>query len=113
MQNPDLSFENSNLITTDPLTNEISKPEVNLAEKIMQHTVLGVEFIPSKVFNVRLGYNYRRRHDLRIADKPGTSGFSWGIGLKIATFKIDYGRATYHLSGASNFISVTKTLKQN
>lgn len=108
LQTPDLSLENSNLITTDPITDEVTKPDVSFGEKIMQHGIIGVEFIPSQVFNVRLGYNYKRRHDLRILDKAGTAGFSWGIGLKIANFKIDYGRATYHLAGGTNFISISK-----
>jgi hypothetical protein len=34
-------------------------------------------------------------------------GFSYGFGIKISKFHLSYGRATYHLAGASNHFSIS------
>jgi hypothetical protein len=60
--------------------------------------------------NIRLAYNYRRRQELKLEDRPGTAGLSYGIGLKVSKFNLSYGRAIYHRSGPSNHISVTTAI---
>jgi hypothetical protein len=34
-------------------------------------------------------------------------GFSWGVGLRIYKFKINYARSTYHQVGSPNYLSLT------
>jgi len=96
----------------DPLTGEkVSKSKAeNFAENFMRHMIVGVEFLPMKNFYFRVGYNYQRRKEMQLASKVGGVGFSWGFGLKISKFNISYGRATYHLSGASNLFSLTTNI---
>ncbi len=81
-------------------------------DNFMRHIILGVEFLPSDNFNIRLGYNYKRRQELKIKDKVGMVGFSWGFGLRIKKFHISYGRATYHVAGASNHFSISTNLSE-
>jgi len=40
----------------------------------------------------------------------GLVGFSFGIGMNISKFKIDYGRSSYHLSGQINTFSIRTNL---
>jgi hypothetical protein len=40
----------------------------------------------------------------------GMVGFSWGLGLKVSKFQIDYSRATYHLNGSPNYITIRTNL---
>ena len=49
---------------------------------------------------------------MAIEEKGGMVGFSYGFGMKIKKFRISYGRATYHLAGASNHFSVTMNLSE-
>ncbi len=81
------------------------------AENVMRHTILGVEFIPAKSFVVSIGYNYRRRQELQVPARTGMVGFSIGASLRLKKFSISYGRASYHLAGASNHISFSTNLK--
>ena len=76
------------------------------ADNLMRHIVFGVEFIPAKFFSLRAGYNYNRRQDLKVTDRLGTIGFSWGFGIKVSRFSFDYARSAYHLSGSPNFLSI-------
>lgn len=84
--------------------------EENFTKKFMRHLVLGVELLPSPNFTIRAGYNHQIRQELRLDEKMSTVGFSWGFGLRISRFHINYGSARYHLAGSSNIISIALNL---
>jgi hypothetical protein len=44
---------------------------------------------------------------LGVESRMSTVGLSWGFGFRISKFHISYGRATYHLAGASNHFSIS------
>jgi hypothetical protein len=75
-------------------------------ENAMRHMIIGTELIPLKNFYLSAGYNYQRRKELEIDSKTSTVGFSWGFGINTSFLRIGFGRATYHLAGASNNISL-------
>ncbi len=110
----DLTYEDpaNPTLTTDPLTQAEIKP--NRAkiwgDKFARHIVLGSEFLLTKNFNIRFGYNYLRRQELKVDSRTGLVGFSFGLGFKISKFNLSYGRASYHLAGASNHFSITTNL---
>jgi len=81
-------------------------------DEMMRHFLFGLEFNPLDAFTLRFGYNYQRRQELQIPTKVSTVGFSWGFGLNLQKFQLSYGRATYHLSGASNHFSLAIKLKE-
>jgi len=80
------------------------------ADKVMRHMIFGVEFSPLKSFYIRGGYNYQRRSEMKIESRIAMVGFSWGFGIKISKFHLSYGRASYHLAGASNHFSLSSDL---
>lgn len=87
-----------------------STPVGDFADNLMRHIIFGMEFIPSKNFNVQLGYNYKRRQELKIDERAAMVGFSWGFGVKINKFHINYGRSSYHLARGTNHFSITTNL---
>ena len=119
-----LSFMAHNLETYDltyTKTNNSEPTNVNVSnstgsdnfdffDNLMRHTLFGIEFLPTKNFFVRLGYNYQRRKELQVVKATNFVGFSWGFGIKISKFQISYGSATYHLAGASNHFSISTNL---
>jgi hypothetical protein len=76
------------------------------ASLLLRHIISGIEFLPSKNFTVRLGYNHQRRKELAIEERPGLIGFSSGFGIKISKFNINYGVASYHIAGTSHHFSL-------
>ena len=82
------------------------KTSSDFMENIMRHIILGAELIPHKNFYFSAGYNYQRRRELQIESKVSTVGFSWGFGINTSILNIEFGRATYHLAGSSNNISL-------
>ena len=110
----DLTYEKSEdqEVFLDPLSGgDASETTIDkIADQFMRHILLGVEFNPVNNFYVRAGYNYRRRQEMLIESKTSTIGFSWGFGVKISKFYFNYGRATYHLAGASDHFSISTNL---
>jgi hypothetical protein len=99
--------------TYNPLGGEVGKNNIEiLGDQLMRHAIFGIEFLPGENFYVNLGYNYQRRQELKIPGKPGMVGFSWGFGMKISKFHISYGRATYHVAGASDHFSLSVNLSE-
>jgi hypothetical protein len=76
-------------------------------DKLMRHLVFGGEFMLTKNFFLRAGYNYQRRKELKIPEKTGMTGFSFGFGFRIYKFQVSYGHAVYSLAGASNNFSIS------
>lgn len=113
LQQWDLTYTDPNAEPeVDPFTGElINKKGWDFGDKLMRHLAIGGEFIPGKGnFSVRLGYNYRRRAEMRIASRKAMVGFSWGFGFKISKINLSYARATYSLAGATNHITITTKL---
>jgi hypothetical protein len=107
----DLTYEDpaNPTLTTDPLTGDPIKQNKTkiFGDKLMRHIVVGGEFIVTKNFFLRMGYNYQRRKELEIEEKRGASGLSFGFGFRVSKFHFSYGRAIYHLAGASNNFSIS------
>ena len=92
----------------DPSTSQDSEPpgENGFGENLLRHMIIGTEIIPHKNFYLSAGYNYQRHSELKVEGGGSLTGFSWGFGINTSIVNISFGRATYHLAGASNHITV-------
>jgi hypothetical protein len=108
----DLRYEDPAMQQVDPITGDVVEDAgfEKFADNLMRHIVLGAELIISKNLSIRAGYNYKRRQELKVADKTSTVGFSWGFGFRISKFHFSYARSAYHLAGSPNYIAVTTSL---
>ncbi|MDR0715116.1 MAG: type IX secretion system protein PorQ [Bacteroidales bacterium] len=82
------------------------------ADEAMRHLILGIECFPFKGLILRGGYNYHRRQEMKVLSYTGTTGFSWGVGIRISRFHIDYARSRWHLAGSSNHFAVNIDLSR-
>ena len=114
LQTYNLRYVNANETSqnVDPLSGDsLTEKKFNkISDNLLRHTILGVEFLPFKNFFINFGYNYQRRKELKIPTRVSLVGMSWGIGIKISKFNFSYGRASYHLAGASNHFSITTNI---
>ena len=67
----------------------------------IQHLVLGVDILPSQNTWVALGYNFRRAHEMKVADKSKWAGLSIGGGINIKKFKVGVAYGKYHVAASS------------
>lgn len=86
--------------------NEVEE-EKKLGDQIARHFVVGTEFVFSKNFQVRAGYNHLRRKELRLDSNAGGAGFSLGAMLRVRTFELNYGSAFFHPSGGTHYITLS------
>jgi hypothetical protein len=98
----DLTHQYNSPVTTGTITPVSS----DFFENLLRHIVVGAELIPHKNFYFCGGYNYQRRSELQVSSKVSTVGFSWGFGINTSWMDIEFGRATYHLAGSSNHVSL-------
>lgn len=106
----DGSDQNINILAVD--STEQPKEKKYIFDKIMRHFLVSTEIYFGKSFSLRAGYNHMRRQEMKVTTKGGLTGFSFGFGVKVKKFRIDYGLAKYHLSGASNHFTITTNLNQ-
>jgi hypothetical protein len=102
----DLTYNYVNNSNPGYTTTTGTKSNSGFFENAMRHAIVGVELIPGKNFYVSAGYNYQRRKELQIDTRTSAVGFSWGFGINTSFMTVGFGRATYHLAGASNNISI-------
>ncbi len=81
-------------------------------DKLMRHLVFGTEFLLGENFHIDLGYNYKRRQEMKVNARPGMVGFSMGFGFRVSKFHIAFGRAAYHLAGGTSHFSLTTNLSE-
>ena len=94
---------------TDPITGEPVEQSgiAKFGDQLIRHFIIGGEIYLGKNLVLRGGYNFRRRAEMKVVTKPGMVGFSWGIGVRISKFKINYSRSRYHLEGSPNYLTLS------
>ncbi len=82
----------------------------NFADNTLRHMIFNLEVLITENIHLRIGYDYRRRAELKVSEKPGFVGFNWGFGFKIDRFRLSYARSSYHLTGGKNHFTITTDL---
>jgi len=96
---------------TDPLTGElIPVSKAGFAEKLGRHFIVQTELLLGKKLHLRFGYDYNRRQELKVTNRPGIAGFSFGVGLYFKRFTLDYGLMSYSVAGMQNMLSLSLPL---
>lgn len=114
LQQPDISFREARFPEQeiDPLSGDTIYNKISVANKIFRHAIFGAELNLSKAITLRAGYNYQRRQEMKVASRFGTVGISWGIGIKVYKFRMEYSRSAYHLAGSPNHFTLSAKLSE-
>lgn len=94
-----IGLSNPSRLITD-LDGNITEEKVSFMNDLLRHVIIGTELFPESIFNLRLGYSFRRGEELRIVDQKNFSGLSFGFGIKFNKLRFNYSHARY--SSASN-----------
>lgn len=97
--------------TYDALTGDtIPVPRANFIEKTARHLLVSTELLLSKSLTFRMGFNYQRRQEMKLVERPGLSGMSLGLGFKSKRFRIDYGFVMYSKAGYNHVVSLSSSI---
>ena len=95
----------------DALTGDtIPVKTASFISKLAHHLTFQIELLASKNLHFRLGFDYHRRQQLKLIDRPGLAGFSSGIAVNFKKFKLDYGFMYYSKAGQNHSIGLSTNL---
>lgn len=105
----DITYNDPNLQpTVDPLTGDtIPVPRAGFGEKLAQHFSYQLEAPLSQKFHLRVGFDYHRRKELALQQRPGAAGFSFGTGLYFKKFSLDYAFVVYSAAGFNHQVTLS------
>jgi len=83
---------------------DTGKTKSYFGDKLLRHFIFGAELTIAKRLTVGFAYNYLRRSEMLIKDKPAMAGFSFGVGLNLNKLQVHYARSYYSVAGAYNEI---------
>ncbi len=81
--------------------------KVSFFNNALRHVIVGAELFPTKGFNLRVGYNFRRAEELKLIEQRNFSGISVGFGLKFNKIKFDYSYSRYTLAANTSLFGLT------
>ena len=88
-----------------------------VVDDIFRHFIFNLELLFGKkgkeeIFRVSAGYNHQTRGELGVSTVNNLSGCSFGFGIRIKQFNLDYGFGAMHYSGASHHIGLSVNIDQ-
>jgi hypothetical protein len=83
-------------------------------DNFFRHLVFNGEFLLGKAenFQLRFGYNHRRKKEMSVPNARSLAGFSMGFGFKVSHFKLDYGMGIHHIVGSVKHIGISTNLSR-
>lgn len=104
----DITYNDPNLKPEiDPLTGDtVQVKRAGFAEKLFRHFTYQVEILLGKNLHIRSAFDYHRRQELKISERPGLAGFSFGIGMYFKRFNLDYGLIVFSNAGFANLLTI-------
>jgi len=73
----------------------------DFTSKLTRHLIFGAEFLFGKRFYISLGYNVKRKNELKSANNGGLVGMTYGAGLKISKITLGFAHQKYNISGGA------------
>lgn len=105
LQKWNISVSNPSNSITDLDGNE-TEENITFFNNAVRHFTIGAELFSKSVFNIRLGYNFRRAAELKMIDARTFAGFTAGFGLNFNKFKFSYAFTKYHPASNSSTFSL-------
>jgi hypothetical protein len=94
--------------TIDALSGDtIPVDRPGFGKNLASHFSYSLELLASDKLEFRTGFNYFRREQMKLLDRPGLSGFSFGIGIKLKKIKIDYGILVMSAAGSNHYLGIS------
>lgn len=111
LQQWDLTYFDPNAVTRDPITGEESYDELKFGENLLRHVSISGD-LDFKSFNAQLGYSFRARGEMTIPSRRTSAGLTYGLGIKLYKFRVNYSRKYVHIAGRMHHIGVTVNLDE-
>lgn len=95
--------QNDNLFTDTTAT----KAKKYTGDKLFRHVIIGVEFNIKQIVRLDVAYNHLRQQELKLANRRGVPGLSFGVGVRIRQFDFSYGFQPMAQGQTMNHLTLT------
>ena len=111
----DLQVGVTKRLTNSPFRFSVTLSRLNNWDQgFIRHLAVGADIMLSENIYVAAGYNFRRAHEMKIAEDDGSSshgaGLSLGAGISLQRFKLHLAYGKYHISASSLLFNVSYAL---
>lgn len=97
----------------DPLTGKMIEPErAGFMEKLGRHFTFQLELLLGQYVHVRAAFDYHQHKEMKIIDRTGMAGFSFGFGLMLKKFQLQYGINIISAAGFNNMMTFSTNISQ-
>lgn len=112
-----LIYDDPNRTESAPLFGDTPTERSNVSiffDNFFRHLIFNGELLIGQRESLRLrfGYNHFMRQELSVDNFRSLSGFTFGAGIRISRFRLDYGRNNYHIAGGLNHLSISTNLRE-
>ena len=105
-------YEDPNLQpTVDALSGDtipVARP--GFGRHLASHFSYSLELLASDKLEFRTGFDYYRREQMKLIDRPGLAGFSFGLGVQLKKIKFDYGIMIVSVAGANHYLGISTNI---
>lgn len=116
LQKWDLSYNSTNQPTSSLIPTSTDKDkstnDVKFIDMAFRHSILAVEFVPSKNFYLSAGYNHRRHQEMKVSGFKSMAGFSFGGGIKLYKFHVGFGTTKFLAGNTAYQFSISTSLNE-
>ena len=103
LQQWNVSVANPSNQTSD-IEGNVTEENVSFFNNALRHFIVGVELFPESAIKLRVGYNFRKSQEFKLQNVRTFGGISFGYGLKMNNFKLNYAYSKVHTaSNVSTF----------
>ncbi len=106
LQQWEITFSNPNRGQTS-LDGSFEPEKTTFIGNLARHMIFGVELLPEKPFNLRLGYNFRRAEELSITEKRSFAGISIGASIRFNRIRFDFTHSRYTVAANTSLFGLT------
>ncbi len=111
LQKWDLSYQSTNQPSN--LLDKNSTPKgIGFIDMAFRHSIVAVEFVPTKSFYLTAAYNHRRHAEMLMPGFKSMAGFSFGGGIKLYKFHVGFGMTQFQVGNYSYQFSISTSLNE-
>ena len=106
LQRWNLSYQLTNP-QSNSLSGDVATGEVNFFDMAFRHAIFAVDILPHKNVYLTMSYNHRRMAELRALGFRNMTGLSFGAGIHVRQFKVEFAMAQYQRANFAYHVSLS------
>jgi len=111
LQHWNLSYNSTNQ-PSESLIAGATDTKISFVDMAFRHSIIAMEFVPSKKFYLAAAYNHRRQKEMSMPGFKSMAGFSFGGGIKVSKFQVGFGMTQFQVGNYAYQFSISTMLDE-